>query len=131
MGCITVVNLYHVFFTVIVELWHLKSCLSMDGQRDKVHNSLYCNYFVAFDYAYVGLGKKSQGISTALAVEKTSRRGGKIVNASAEIGEYCSNIKNISVLNSFGFCVSFIAPTMILHNLLCTYVTSYVKMHCS
>lgn len=34
-----------------------------------------------------GLGKTSQGISTALSVEKTSRRGGKIVNASAGIEE--------------------------------------------
>ena len=34
----------------------------------------------------IGLGKASQGISTALSVEKTSKRGGKIVNASAEIG---------------------------------------------
>jgi len=33
------------------------------------------------------LGKASQGISTALAVEKTSKRGGKIVNASADIGK--------------------------------------------
>lgn len=31
-----------------------------------------------------GLGKFSQGISEALAVEKTSRRGGKIVNIAAE-----------------------------------------------
>lgn len=31
-----------------------------------------------------GLGRQSQGISTALAVEKTSKRGGKIVNLSAE-----------------------------------------------
>ena len=36
----------------------------------------------------VGLGKTSQGISTALAVEKTSKRGGKIVNASADIGKW-------------------------------------------
>ena len=34
-----------------------------------------------------GLGKLSQGISTALAVEKTSKRGGKIVNVAAEIGK--------------------------------------------
>ena len=33
-----------------------------------------------------GLGKQSQGISTALAVEKTSKRGGKIVNIAAETG---------------------------------------------
>ncbi|XP_064398230.1 splicing factor 45-like isoform X2 [Halichondria panicea] len=31
-----------------------------------------------------GLGKSSQGISTALTVEKTSKRGGKIVNTAAE-----------------------------------------------
>jgi len=31
-----------------------------------------------------GLGKESQGISTALSVEKTSWRGGKIVNTAAE-----------------------------------------------
>jgi splicing factor 45 len=31
-----------------------------------------------------GLGKESQGISTALAVEKTSIKGGKIVNVAAE-----------------------------------------------
>lgn len=31
-----------------------------------------------------GLGRQSQGISTALAVEKTSKRGGKIVNIAAE-----------------------------------------------
>ena len=41
--------------------------------------------FITF-FGIVGLGKTSQGISTALAVEKTSRRGGKIVNASAGIG---------------------------------------------
>lgn len=34
----------------------------------------------------VGLGKASQGISTALSVEKTSKRGGKIVNLAAEQG---------------------------------------------
>ena len=32
-----------------------------------------------------GLGKESQGISTALSVQKTSFRGGKIVNVSAEM----------------------------------------------
>lgn len=31
-----------------------------------------------------GLGKQSQGISTALSVEKTSKRGGKIVDVAAE-----------------------------------------------
>ena len=31
-----------------------------------------------------GLGKSSQGMSTALAVEKTSKRGGKIINVAAE-----------------------------------------------
>lgn len=35
---------------------------------------------------YAGLGKQSQGISTALSVQKTSKRGGKIVNTSAERG---------------------------------------------
>ena len=35
---------------------------------------------------HVGLGKASQGISTALSVEKTSKRGGKIVNIAAEQG---------------------------------------------
>lgn len=34
----------------------------------------------------VGLGKLSQGMSTALAVEKTSKRGGKIINVAAEKG---------------------------------------------
>ena len=34
----------------------------------------------------IGLGKTSQGISTALSVEKTSKRGGKIVNLAAEQG---------------------------------------------
>ena len=39
---------------------------------------------------HIGLGKQSQGISTALSVQKTSKRGGKIVNASAERGRnYC------------------------------------------
>lgn len=33
-----------------------------------------------------GLGKSEQGISTALAVEKTSKRGGKIINVAAEQG---------------------------------------------
>ena len=37
---------------------------------------------------FVGLGKTSQGISTALSVEKTSKRGGKIVNLAAEQGKY-------------------------------------------
>ena len=31
-----------------------------------------------------GLGKSEQGISTALQVEKTSRRGGKIINKDKE-----------------------------------------------
>lgn len=31
-----------------------------------------------------GLGRQSQGMSTALAVEKTSKRGGKIINVAAE-----------------------------------------------
>ena len=35
----------------------------------------------------LGLGKASQGISTALSVEKTSKRGGKIVNIAAEQGK--------------------------------------------
>ena len=34
----------------------------------------------------VGLGRQSQGMSTALAVEKTSKRGGKIINVAAERG---------------------------------------------
>eukprot|EP00057_Strongylocentrotus_purpuratus_P035042 XP_797513.3 PREDICTED: LOW QUALITY PROTEIN: splicing factor 45 [Strongylocentrotus purpuratus] len=34
-----------------------------------------------------GLGKSEQGISTALQVEKTSRRGGKIINKDKEIQE--------------------------------------------
>ena len=33
-----------------------------------------------------GLGRQSQGMSTALAVEKTSKRGGKIINVAAERG---------------------------------------------
>lgn len=55
----------------------------MDGKKGKVLNMLACSTII---HNTLGLGKKSQGISTALAVEKTSRRGGKIVNASAEIG---------------------------------------------
>ena len=35
---------------------------------------------------HTGLGKSEQGISTALAVEKTSKRGGKIINLAAEQG---------------------------------------------
>ena len=35
---------------------------------------------------HTGLGKSEQGISTALAVEKTSKRGGKIINVAAEQG---------------------------------------------
>jgi len=38
--------------------------------------------------AHTGLGKSEQGISTALAVEKTSKRGGKIINLAAEQGYY-------------------------------------------
>ena len=34
----------------------------------------------------LGLGRQSQGMSTALAVEKTSKRGGKIINVAAERG---------------------------------------------
>ena len=34
-----------------------------------------------------GLGRQSQGMSTALAVEKTSKRGGKIINVAAERGK--------------------------------------------
>ena len=34
----------------------------------------------------IGLGRQSQGMSTALAVEKTSKRGGKIINVAAERG---------------------------------------------
>ena len=39
----------------------------------------------------VGLGKLSQGMSTALAVEKTSKRGGKIINVAAEKGKLIIN----------------------------------------
>lgn len=46
-------------------------------------------------YFVLGLGKASQGISTALSVEKTSKRGGKIVNVAAEQGillyTYCTS----------------------------------------
>lgn len=38
-----------------------------------------------------GLGKHEQGLSTALSVEKTSKRGGKIIiGDAAEKREYCS-----------------------------------------
>ena len=49
---------------------------------------VHCNYDTLFAIIYfvLGLGKASQGISTALSVEKTSKRGGKIVNIAAEQG---------------------------------------------
>lgn len=38
-----------------------------------------------------GLGKHEQGLSTALSVEKTSKRGGKIIiGDAAEKREWCS-----------------------------------------
>ena len=44
---------------------------------------------VSYDCVCIaGLGKSSQGISTALSVEKTSKRGGKIVSVAAERGQY-------------------------------------------
>lgn len=51
---------------------------------------VHCNYDTLFAIIYfvLGLGKASQGISTALSVEKTSKRGGKIVNIAAEQGTY-------------------------------------------
>ena len=51
---------------------------------------VHCNYDTLFAIIYfvLGLGKASQGISTALSVEKTSKRGGKIVNIAAEQGIY-------------------------------------------
>lgn len=47
---------------------------------------LNCEPAYDFYWYIVGLGKASQGISTALSVEKTSKRGGKIVNLAAEQG---------------------------------------------
>ena len=43
-------------------------------------------HYSSFLSSMVGLGKLSQGMSTALAVEKTSKRGGKIINVAAEKG---------------------------------------------
>lgn len=56
----------------------------MDGKKAKVLNEL--SIVCEAKHFMTGLGKTSQGISTALSVEKTSRRGGKIVNAAAGIG---------------------------------------------
>lgn len=50
----------------------------------------------------LGLGKASQGISTALSVEKTSKRGGKIVNLAAEQGEVSNNTCYVLILLKTG-----------------------------
>ena len=47
---------------------------------------LHVYVHVCISHCVLGLGKASQGISTALLVEKTSKRGGKIVNIAAEQG---------------------------------------------
>jgi len=43
-------------------------------------------YICPINHIHAGLGKSEQGISTALSVEKTSKRGGKIINVAAEQG---------------------------------------------
>lgn len=56
----------------------------MAGKKDKV---IYCvSENSNCGFLCVGLGRQSQGMSTALAVEKTSKRGGKIINVAAERG---------------------------------------------
>ena len=47
-----------------------------------------CDRYIMRFQPLTGLGKASQGISTALSVEKTSKRGGKIVNMAAEQGKW-------------------------------------------
>ena len=47
---------------------------------------IHVHVHVCISHCVLGLGKASQGISTALSVEKTSKRGGKIVNIAAEQG---------------------------------------------
>ena len=57
------------------------------------------NYMHVYNIIWpLGLGKASQGISTALSVEKTSKRGGKIVNIAAEQGKIYRYIICISCL---------------------------------
>ena len=36
--------------------------------------------YLTYGVVLVGLGKQEQGINTCLQVEKTSKRGGKIIN---------------------------------------------------
>lgn len=62
-------------------LYCTQSVFTQQHSHYAVVNIKLMNIFV------LGLGKTSQGISTALSVEKTSKRGGKIVNASADIGK--------------------------------------------
>ena len=38
-------------------------------------------------FVLAGLGKDEQGLSTCLQVEKTSRRGGKIINKDIEVSQ--------------------------------------------
>ena len=59
-----------------------------------------------------GLGKQSQGISTALAVEKTSKRGGKIVNIAAETGIKLSSLHSNIVLLSMLLEVLVVMPKL-------------------
>lgn len=48
-----------------------------------------------------GLGKHEQGLSTALSVEKTSKRGGKIIiGDAAEKRKYCW----LGILSIHGHC---------------------------
>ena len=59
----------------------------MAGRKDKVRAER--NRLMNKCEMELGLGRQSQGMSTALAVEKTSKRGGKIINVAAERGNAC------------------------------------------
>ena len=62
----------------------------MAGKKGKVRAEWYTKEHMPIMHLEIGLGRQSQGMSTALAVEKTSKRGGKIINVAAERGEVYS-----------------------------------------
>ena len=60
--------------------------ISVDFWAPNFSTSVAVNIMKKFGYKEgAGLGKSGQGIATALQVEKTSKRGGKIINAGNKI----------------------------------------------
>lgn len=52
---------------------------------------------------FAGLGKDEQGLSTCLQVEKTSKRGGKIINKDRPIPSQALISGNFCILREFRF----------------------------